>query len=63
MDVSAVAGASQLMKTAETQQAMSMSMIKKAADAQNQVANMLAQNAKQSPQPVKSQGQGFSTYA
>ena len=63
MDVSSVAGASQLMKSAETQQAMSTAMIKKAAEAQDQVANMLAQNAKQAPQPVKSPDYGFSTFA
>lgn len=63
MDVSSVAGANQLMKSAETQQAMSTAMIKKAAEAQDQVATMLAQNAKQVPQPVKSQDYGFSTFA
>lgn len=63
MDISSVAGSSQLLQTSQTQQAMSMSMMKKAADAQNQIANMLAQNAKQAPQPVQSQGYGFSTFA
>jgi len=63
MDVSSVAGASQLMQSSQTQQALSTSMIKQAAESQNQVANMLAQNAKQAPQPVKSQDYGFSTFA
>ena len=63
MDVGAVAGASQLMKTAETQQAMSTSMIKKAAEAQTQVADMLAQNAKKAPQAPRNENGNFSTYA
>lgn len=63
MDVSSIAGASQLMQSSQSQQALSTSMIKQAAQAQNQMADMLAQNAKQAPQPVKSQDYGFSTFA
>ena len=63
MSISSIAGASQLMKTAENQQAMSTTMVKKAAEAQEQVANMLAQNAKQTQQPAKNPDYGFSTQA
>ena len=64
MNVSDIAGASQMMKSAETQQAMSTAMIKKASDAQNQLADMIAQNAKQAPQqPAKNPDYGFSTNA
>jgi hypothetical protein len=47
MDTSAIAGQSLLMKTAQTHQVMSLSMIKEAADQQKQIANLLAQNAVQ----------------
>lgn len=63
MSISSIAGASQLMKTAENQQAMSTTMVKKAAEAQEQVANMLAQNSKQAAQPAKNPDYGFSTQA
>lgn len=63
MDTSTVAGASLLAKTAQTQQAMSTSMMKQAAAQQNQMANLLAQNAQTAPQPVKDMSYNFSTYA
>ena len=63
MDISSIAGASQLMQSSQTQQALSTSMIKQAAENQNKMADMLAQNAKQAPQPMKSQDYGFSTFA
>lgn len=63
MDISSVSGASQMMKSAETQQAMSTAMVKKAAEAQDRVADMLAQNAKQAQQPTKNPDYGFSTMA
>ena len=62
MDSTAIAGSVQLMKTAQTQQTMSVSMMKKASDQQNQMANLLAQNITQTPQPASSRS-GFSTYA
>lgn len=62
METSSIAGASVLMRTAQTQSAMSTSMMKMAAKQQDQMANMLAQNAKQAPQPAAS-GHNFSTYA
>lgn len=63
MDVTAVAGASLLMKSAQTQQNLSASMIKMNAQAQDQMANLLARTAQQAPQPAKNSEYGFSTYA
>lgn len=64
MDVSAFSGMS-MMRTDQTRQAMSTAMLKKAAEQQNQLANMLAQNVKQAPQSATGTGSdfGFSTYA
>ena len=54
MDISPVAGAMQLM-----QQTASTVMMKKAADAQMQMANMIAQQA----QAAKKESGGISVYA
>ena len=63
MDTSTIAGASLLAKTAQTQQAMSASLMKQAAAQQNQLADILAQNAQTAPQPAKDSNHSFSTYA
>jgi len=63
MDISTIAGASQMMQSSQTQQALSTAMVKQAAEAQNKMADLLAQNAKQAPQPAQSQDYGFSTFA
>lgn len=63
METSTIAGASLLMKMGQPQSAMSTAMMKMAAAQQDQMANMLAQNAKQAPQPAASSGYNFSTYA
>ena len=64
MDTSTIAGSALLMKTAQTQQAISISIMKQAADQQNQIATLLAQNSVQTPQQSsKSSGFTFSTYA
>ena len=65
MDAGTIAGASALMRTEQTQQALSMAMMKQVADQQKQMAAMLAQNASQAPQPAAGNGGGFlfSTYA
>lgn len=63
MDTSTIAGASLLAQTSQTQQAMSVSMMKQAATQQNQMAELLAQNAQAVPQPVKDSSYNFSTYA
>ena len=65
MDTSSVSGSSLLMRSGQTQQALSTTMMKQAADQQNKMANVLAQNVKQAPQPA-TKGSGdfnFSTYA
>ena len=65
MDISSIAGTSLMMQTGQSQQAMSTAMMKQAAGQQNQMANMLAQNARQAPQPAgaSQSGYSFSTYA
>jgi hypothetical protein len=64
MDTSSIAGAALIMKTAQTQQSMSISVMKMAADQQKQIANMLAQLTEQMPQPsVQNSDFTFSTYA
>lgn len=60
MDISSVAGSSLLYKAEQTQQALSTSMMKKAAESQNQVADLLAQNARQATRPSSGSGNGFS---
>lgn len=62
MDTSTIAGTSALMSASQTQQGLSISMMKQAADQQAQMANMLAQNARQATPPVDS-GYTFSAYA
>jgi len=64
MDTSSIAGAALLMKTAQTQQTMSISVMKMEADQQKQIANLLAQLTEQIPQPaVQNSNVTFSTYA
>ena len=63
MDTSTIAGASLVAKTAQTQLAMSANMIKRAAEQQTQMANILAQNTKNAPQPMADTLFSFSTYA
>ena len=63
MDTSSIAGTSLLLKVAQTQQAMAISMTKQEAEQQNQMSNMLAQNARLAPQPPRPTDSGFSTYA
>ncbi|MEI6212841.1 MAG: hypothetical protein WCP10_01950 [Desulfuromonadales bacterium] len=65
METASVAGTSMFMSSGQTLQSLTTSMMKQAAEQQNQIVNMLAQNARQSPQPAASSGSGFkiSTYA
>lgn len=63
MDISSIAGAASMMRSSQTQQALSTAMVKMNAQQQDQMANMLAQNAKQAAQPVKNENSSFSTYA
>jgi hypothetical protein len=61
MDVSTIAGAALVVKAGQTQQTLTTAMVKQAANQQNQMASLLAQNVQQPPQPDSSYG--FSTYA
>ena len=65
MDTVSLTSSLLLMRNEQTQQALSMSLLKQAAIQQNQLANMLAQNAQQAVQPVSNNTSGFnfSTYA
>jgi len=71
MDTSAISGSSMLLRSEQTRQVLSTTMIKQAADQQNMMADLLAQNAqnaqnaRQAPQPAAkgSNGFSFSTYA
>jgi hypothetical protein len=65
MEISSIAGSSLLMKSSQTQQALSTAMMKQAANQQNMIANLLAQNVQQSPQPAANSNNSFSfsTYA
>jgi hypothetical protein len=65
MDTSSITGSSLLLRTQQTQQALSTSMMKQAANQQNMMANLLAQNVQNAPQPAAINGNGynFSTYA
>ena len=63
MDTVSITGSSQLMQNARTQQAMSATLMKKAAEQQEQMADMLAQNAKKATPPPKDSRYNFSTYA
>jgi len=64
MDSSSIAGSALLMKTAQTQQTISISIMKQAADQQKLIANLLAQNAAQISRPAtQSSDFTFSTYA
>ena len=63
MDTVSIAGASMLLKAAQTQQAVSVSILKKTADQQNQIADLLAQNTRQATPPPPDTGFVFSIYA
>ena len=68
MDTSSITGSSLLLRSGQTQQALSTTMMKQAANQQNRMADLLAQNVqntRQAPQPAAAGGNGssFSTYA
>jgi hypothetical protein len=64
MDTGTIAGAALLMKTGQTQQILSTAMVKQAANQQNQLAGLLAQNVQKTTQPANpDSAYGFSTYA
>lgn len=64
MDTSAVSGSALLMKAAQTQESISISIIKQAAKQQDQMATLLAQESARMPQPAPSgTNSTFSIYA
>lgn len=65
MDTSSISGSSLLPRNEQARQVLSTTMMKQAADQQNMIADLLAQNARQAPQPAakSSNGFSFSTYA
>jgi hypothetical protein len=63
VDINTIANAAIQVKTSQTQQAMETALIKQAAEQQNMLAGLLAQNVRMSPQPSSITGFGFSTYA
>jgi len=63
MDTTSIAGASALMRAGQTQQALSMSMMKQAASQQQMMANLLEKSAKQISQPSVQSGSNFSVFA
>ena len=63
MDTSSIAGSSLLLRTGQSQQALSTTMMKQAADQQNKMAELLAQNTKQAPQSAANSGFNFSIFA
>ncbi|WP_041532280.1 hypothetical protein [Pelobacter propionicus] len=63
MDMSSIAGAALLMKASQTQEAMSVALMKQAAEQQTQVASMLAQLVATAAQPVPDSSYAFSIYA
>jgi hypothetical protein len=63
MDTISIAGSSLLLRVGQAQQALSTTMMKQAADQQNKMAELLAMNAKQAPQPTADSGFSFSIFA
>lgn len=63
MDSSSIAGSSLLLRTAQSQQALSTTMMKQVAEQQNKMAELLARNAQQAPQPNADSGFSFSIFA
>jgi hypothetical protein len=63
MDTSSIAGSSLLLRAGQAQQSLSTTMMKQAADQQSKMAELLAVNAKQAPQPTADSGFSFSIFA
>ena len=65
MDTSSISGTSLLMRAGLAQQALSVTMMRQAADQQNKMANMLDINTRQPSQKAVMSGTdfNFSTYA
>jgi len=63
MDINSIAGTAMIMQAAQTAQGISTTLIKMAADQQNQMAAMVAQNSLAAPQAGTGNGYGFSILA
>jgi hypothetical protein len=63
MDTSSIAGSSLLLRTGQSQQVLSTTMMKQEADQQNKMAELLARNAKQAPQSAANSAFNFSIFA
>jgi hypothetical protein len=59
METGSIAGSSLLYN----QQTMSVAIMKQAANQQNQMANLLAENVQSAPQPASTSDYNFSIYA
>jgi len=62
MDMNTVAGAASAMQLSQTQQSLSVSMIKMNADAQNNIADMIMEGSQNILRTVKNADYGFSVY-
>lgn len=66
MDIVSITGSSLLMRSAETQQALSAKLMKMAAEQQGQIASLIEQNVKQTSENLTKSSDklfNFSTYA
>jgi hypothetical protein len=63
MDISSISRTAVMMQAAQTQQGISTTLMKMAADQQQQMANMLAQSAQNVSQNAVQNGYNFSIYA
>ena len=63
MDITSVANQALYLRDQTNNTQLGLSALKQSADAQNQVANLLAKNAASIPAPSETEKGGFSTYA
>lgn len=63
MDISSIAASAVLMKTSQTQQTISATLMKQEAGQQSRIASLLAASVTAAVQPVPDGRYGFSTYA
>jgi uncharacterized protein Yka (UPF0111/DUF47 family) len=63
MDVASIAGTAMLMRYEQTQNNISMAVMKQAVNQMEQVADMLMDNAKEVQAMTRNTGSGFSVYA
>lgn len=63
MDIPAIASSALMMKASQTRESISISIMKQAAQQQNQLADLLAGSARPAAQLAAEAGSGFSVYA